>query len=85
MPEGDTLFRASRDTASRALSGDIVTGFESVLPKLSRVDFDVGWWANHRRSGGTREMDSHDLLRGPDFADAHADERNLAHLPARRA
>ncbi len=41
MPEGDTIFRAAR-TLDRALSGQIVTGFESVLPKLSRVDFDSG-------------------------------------------
>jgi endonuclease VIII len=39
MPEGDTIFRAAR-TLHRALAGQKVTGFESVLPKLSRVDFD---------------------------------------------
>src|SRR5262245_37270057 len=39
MPEGDTIFRAAR-TLNKALSGQIVTGFETVLPKLSRVDFD---------------------------------------------
>jgi endonuclease-8 len=39
MPEGDTIFRAAR-TLHRALSGQIVTGFDSVLPKLTRVDFD---------------------------------------------
>lgn len=41
MPEGDTIFRAAR-TLHRALAGQTVTGFESVLPKLSRVDFDSG-------------------------------------------
>ncbi len=41
MPEGDTIFRAAR-TLNRALTGQIVTGFETVLPKLSRVDFDSG-------------------------------------------
>jgi endonuclease-8 len=41
MPEGDTIFRAAR-TLHRALGGQIVTGFESVLPKLTRVDFDSG-------------------------------------------
>ena len=41
MPEGDTIFRAAR-TLNRALAGQVVTGFESVLPKLSRVDFDAG-------------------------------------------
>jgi endonuclease-8 len=39
MPEGDTIFRAAR-TLSKALSGQIVTGFDTQLPKLSRVDFD---------------------------------------------
>jgi len=39
MPEGDTIFRAAR-TLHRALSRQIVTGFESVLPKLERVEVD---------------------------------------------
>lgn len=41
MPEGDTIFRAAR-TLNRALAGKVVTGFESNLPKLSRVDSDSG-------------------------------------------
>lgn len=41
MPEGDTIFRAAR-TLNRALAGHAVTGFETVLPKLSRVEFDSG-------------------------------------------
>jgi endonuclease VIII len=41
MPEGDTIFRAAR-TLHRAQGGQVVTGFESVLPKLTRVDFDSG-------------------------------------------
>jgi endonuclease-8 len=41
MPEGDTIFRAAR-TLQRAIGGQVVTGFESVLPKLTRVDFDSG-------------------------------------------
>ena len=41
MPEGDTIFRAAR-TLHRALAGHTVTKFESVLPKLSRVDLDSG-------------------------------------------
>jgi endonuclease-8 len=41
MPEGDTIFRAAR-TLHRALAGNVVTGFETVLPKLSRVEFDSG-------------------------------------------
>jgi endonuclease-8 len=39
MPEGDTIFRAAR-TLNKALAGQLVTGFESVLPKLTRVDVD---------------------------------------------
>jgi len=39
MPEGDTIFRAAR-TLHRALAGQIVTRFESVLPALMRVDAD---------------------------------------------
>jgi len=39
MPEGDTIFRAAR-TLNKALTGQVVTSFESVLPRLSRVDFD---------------------------------------------
>ena len=37
MPEGDSIFRAAR-TLDRALSGRIVTGFESVFSQLVRVD-----------------------------------------------
>lgn len=40
MPEGDTIFRAAR-TLHRALAGEIVTAFESVLPKLERVEVDT--------------------------------------------
>jgi endonuclease-8 len=39
MPEGDTIFRAAR-TLNRALAGQSVTGFETQLPKLARVDVD---------------------------------------------
>jgi endonuclease VIII len=41
VPEGDTIFRAAR-TLHRALAGEVVTGFESVLPKLERVEVDSG-------------------------------------------
>jgi endonuclease-8 len=41
MPEGDTIYRAAR-TMNRAFAGHVVTKFESVLPKLTRVDFDSG-------------------------------------------
>ena len=40
MPEGDTIFRAAQ-TLHRALSGQTVTRFETVLPKLSRIDEDT--------------------------------------------
>lgn len=39
MPEGDTIFRAAR-TLHRALAGRRVTRFESVYPKLTRIDHD---------------------------------------------
>ncbi len=40
MPEGDTIFRAAR-TLQLGLGGRKVTRFESVLPKLSRIDYDA--------------------------------------------
>ena len=40
MPEGDTIFRAAR-TLNRALSGNLVTRFETQLPQLARVDYDT--------------------------------------------
>jgi endonuclease VIII len=40
MPEGDTIFRTAR-TLTRALAGQTVTRFESVLPKLARIDYDT--------------------------------------------
>jgi endonuclease-8 len=40
LPEGDTIFRAAR-TLHRALAGRTVTGFESVYPRLTRVDDDT--------------------------------------------
>jgi endonuclease-8 len=39
VPEGDTIFRAAR-TLNRALAGQVVTRFESVLPHLQRVHDD---------------------------------------------
>ncbi|HKU37354.1 MAG TPA: DNA-formamidopyrimidine glycosylase family protein [Polyangiales bacterium] len=39
MPEGDTIFRAAR-ALHKALAGKTVTRFESVFPKLDRVDQD---------------------------------------------
>jgi len=40
MPEGDTIHRAAA-TLQRAIGGQVVTRFESVLPKLTRVDADT--------------------------------------------
>src|SRR3954464_13061158 len=39
MPEGDSIFRVAR-TLNSALSGRKVTRFESMLPKLDRVNED---------------------------------------------
>jgi endonuclease-8 len=41
VPEGDTIYRAAR-TLHRAFAGQVVTKFESVLPKLTRIDVDSG-------------------------------------------
>ena len=41
MPEGDTIFRAAR-TLHQALAGRAVTRFDSVFPRLTRVDDDRG-------------------------------------------
>jgi endonuclease VIII len=40
MPEGDTIHRAAA-TLQRAIGGQVVTRFESVLPLLTRVDADA--------------------------------------------
>lgn len=37
MPEGDTIFRAAR-TLNRAFAGQVVTKFDTQLPKLARID-----------------------------------------------
>jgi endonuclease-8 len=39
VPEGDTIFRTAA-TLDRALTGQVVTKFETQLPKLARVDDD---------------------------------------------
>lgn len=41
MPEGDTVARTAR-TLHRALAGRTVARFESVFPRLTRVDADAG-------------------------------------------
>lgn len=40
MPEGDTIFKAAR-TLNRALAGQTVTRFETMLVHLARVDDDA--------------------------------------------
>jgi endonuclease VIII len=40
MPEGDTIYRAAR-ALQRAIGGTVVTGFETGLAKLARVDDDT--------------------------------------------
>jgi endonuclease-8 len=40
MPEGDTIFRAAR-ALNKALAGRVVTGFETALAKLARVNDDT--------------------------------------------
>jgi endonuclease VIII len=39
MPEGDTIYRAAR-ALQRAIGGKVVTGFETGLAKLARVNDD---------------------------------------------
>lgn len=39
MPEGDTIFRAAR-ALNTALAGHVVTGFETALAKLARINDD---------------------------------------------
>jgi len=40
MPEGDTIYRSAR-ALERAIGGSVVTGFETALSKLARVDDDA--------------------------------------------
>jgi endonuclease VIII len=41
VPEGDTIFRSAR-TLHRAIAGQSITRFETVLPHLSRIELDSG-------------------------------------------
>ena len=84
MPEGDTIFRTAR-TLQRAIAGQTVTRFESVLPKLTRIDYDTplaGRTVEKVEAQGKWLLIA--VLRRPDAAHPHADERQLAHLPSRR-
>jgi endonuclease-8 len=40
MPEGDTIYRSAR-ALERAIGGKLVTGFETALAKIARVDDDT--------------------------------------------
>src|SRR5258708_300936 len=40
MPEGDSIYRAAQ-ALHRALAGKTVTAFETVLPRLARIDEDA--------------------------------------------
>jgi endonuclease VIII len=54
VPEGDTIFRSAR-TLHRALAGSTVTGFETQLPALARVDTDapiIGRTVEYARATG---------------------------------
>src|SRR5262249_54359373 len=75
MPEGDTLLRTAL-TLQRVLGGQTVTRFETVLPKLARVDVDTplagrtiervqsaGKWLLMRFSGGLTLL-THMLMSG---------------------
>ncbi len=85
MPEGDTIFRAAQ-TLHRALAGRTVTGFESVYPALTRVDDDTPVVGRTIEAvTRARQASADGVLRRPRAAHAHADARQLAHLPARRA
>ncbi len=60
MPEGDTIFRAAR-TLHRALSGRLVTRFDTALVQLGRVDADTP--IAGRRVEGVEAAGKHLLMR----------------------
>jgi endonuclease VIII len=60
MPEGDTIFRAAR-TLHRALSGRLVTRFDTVLVQLARVDADTPIAGRHVE--GVEAAGKHVLMR----------------------
>jgi formamidopyrimidine-DNA glycosylase len=80
MPEGDTVFRAAR-TLNRALAGQIITKFETVFPKLARVDFDEGICG--RTVDRVEAQGKWTLMYFSHFTHSHADEWKLAYLSAR--
>ena len=77
MPEGDTIYRAAR-ALQGALAGRVVTGFETGLAELARVNDDLRWWGGWW-SGWSRGGSGADLFFGRfDFGDAYVDEWELA-------
>ena len=83
MPEGDTILRAAQ-ALHRALSGHVVTRFESVYPALTRVaDDQPDRRPDHRIGLRARQAPADGVFRRPGAAHAHADERELAPLPVR--
>ena len=84
MPEGDSIFRTAQ-ALHRHLAGRIVTRFESVFPALTRIDHDRPLAGRTVEGVGlARETHPDDVFRRPRAAHAHADERQLAWLSARR-
>ena len=80
MPEGDTIYRAAR-ALQKAIGGKVVTGFETGLAKLARVNDDtplVGRMVEKVESRGKWCLIY--FLRRSDSGDAYVDERELASL-----
>ena len=85
MPEGDTIFRTAR-SLGRALAGKPVTVFRSTYPLLTRFNDDTPLAGQTGgASRGTRQMAADSFFRRRNAGHAHADERQLAHLPPWRA
>jgi hypothetical protein len=84
MPEGDTIYRAAR-ALQRAIGGRVVTGFETRLAKLARVDDDAalaGRVVEKVESGGKWCLV---YFSGRfDSGDAHVDEWKLASVSGGR-
>ena len=88
---GDTCLKATPSSARRGRCtwrwpGRVVTRFETVLPALQRVHDDrpiVG--RTVERGPRRRQAPADGVLRRPRPPHAHADERQLAHLPPGRA
>ena len=85
MPEGDTIFRAAR-TLHRALAGKTVVRVRVGTSRAHRVHDDAPLTGRTiEQRDAVRQAHADAFLRRPGAAHAHAHERQLAHLPARRA